>query len=168
MGTNCSAECLPAHIRNVQSGRCELCTATFPPGSFLADPPSNCTHCTAWAPIPSDAAYVGGAGGGCRWLCATGFEPRNGKCMEELTVSSFLCDSELCLPLQLPLVINTSSSSSSSLLLPPTILSKLLLLLRRGSPSRRLGLVCAGATRQRVVLASPVTAGNKHLLLLVG
>ena len=33
-------------------------------------------------------------------------------------------------------------------------------------PSRRLGLVCAGATQQRVVLASPVTAGNKLLLLL--
>ena len=36
---------------------------------------------------------------------------------------------------------------------------------RRGSPSRRLGRVCAGATLQRVVLASPVTAGNKLLLL---
>ena len=35
----------------------------------------------------------------------------------------------------------------------------------------RLGFVCAGATRQRVLLASPVTAGNKllvhHLLQLV-
>ena len=53
-----------------------------------------------------------------------------------------------------------------------TILNKLLLLLptssySSGSPSRRLGLVCAGATQQRVVLASPVTAGNKHLLLLL-
>jgi hypothetical protein len=32
---------------------------------------------------------------------------------------------------------------------------------------RRLGLVCAGSTRQRVVLASPGTAGNKLLLLLL-
>ena len=30
---------------------------------------------------------------------------------------------------------------------------------------RRLGLVCAGATRQRVVLAFPVTTGNKLLVL---
>ena len=37
----------------------------------------------------------------------------------------------------------------------------------RGSPTRRLGLVCSGATRQRAVLASSVTSGNKLLLLLL-
>ena len=33
-----------------------------------------------------------------------------------------------------------------------------------GRDSRRLGRFCAGATRQGVVLASPVPAGNKTLL----
>ena len=37
---------------------------------------------------------------------------------------------------------------------------------RQGSPSRRLSLDCNGTTRQRVVLDSSVTAGNKRLLLL--
>lgn len=38
---------------------------------------------------------------------------------------------------------------------------------RRESPSRRLSLVCAFAKRQRVVLASPCTAGNRFLLILL-
>ena len=38
---------------------------------------------------------------------------------------------------------------------------------RRGVFSGRLGLACAGATQQQVVLTSPVTAGHTQLLLLL-
>ena len=119
-------------------------------------------------------------GGGGGWHCATACWSHlmRNRASRVYTILNYLLLLLLASspPSPPPISLGTMSCTFTILI----ILSKLillLLLLEKGHSARHsaagdeglpLGLVCAGDMRQRVVLASPVPAGNKLLLLLAG